>query len=98
MNYLIIGLFIMSSASSWATDFNDGIGYSDNIDDSIKADHNVEFLTVKAQSRAGSGNSDMEQEISSKIGNIEFGIGSKLKNVTIINLSNNEGAIATSGY
>lgn len=96
MHYLMIGLLVISNNLS-ATDFNDGIGYDAPIDDTIKVDHNIKYLTLHAKAKADKAEGKVEGQINSGIGNIEFGIGAKLKNVTIINNSDNKGAVASSG-
>lgn len=95
MRYLMIGFLLINANNLWATDFGDGIAYEEGIDDTIRADHNIPFLVSKSKSKRK--DSDSEEQINSGVGNIEFGIGSELKNVTIINLSDNEDAVAVGG-
>ena len=94
MRYLI--LFLMISSVSWATDFDDGIGYDEPDDDTIKIDRNIKYIVLKAKSKANRGKDDMEETVSSKLGNIEIGAGSNLKGATIINMPTIKEGVAIS--
>jgi len=93
----MIGLLLAISNNLSATDFSDGIGYDAPIDDTIKTDQNIKYLILHAKAKADKAKGKVEEQVNAGVGNIEFGIGAKLKNVTIINNSDNKGAVASSG-
>ncbi len=92
-------LFLMFSLTPcFATNFNDGINATEPINDVIKEEINVEFISQKAiaASRTRKLKILSTDENAAGIGNIIIGPGANLKGAIIINRSKNTGAAAIS--
>ena len=83
-----------------AGDLDDGIDFDKAINDDLKKETNFQYIIMKAKAQSALGASKsliIKDGKSAGVGNINFGPGSRLRNVTVINTSNNKGAAAIGG-
>lgn len=94
----MIALGSVYSALATASDLDDGIGIDEAIDDSIRADRNIEFIVTKAKTkaRAAAAAGESSEIEANGVGSINIGTGTNLQGATIINISNNEDAVSIS--
>lgn len=94
---LLLLVLAMLQTNSYAADLNDGIGIDTPVNDSIKADININYIKLKAISQAMNGSKSKGKGSSGSCGsgNIVIGAGSRVKQ--IINVSTNKGTTAICG-
>ena len=103
MKYLILFILLSISFCVIAGDLDDGIQADEAINDDLRLDTNIQFITQRAKSAQQSAKDG--KKTSGKIivndpcgtGNQNFGAGANLKGATIVNLSNNKGTTVVCG-
>lgn len=90
--YVLFFLLLLGGSVA-ASDLDDGIAIDKPIDDSIKADQNINYIIVKAKSKVKTSRGANGRVKTNKAGegNINIGAGANLRGATIINLSENKG-------
>ncbi|NOT84091.1 MAG: hypothetical protein HOP02_04755 [Methylococcaceae bacterium] len=91
--YISLLLACLSSGFVYAAgDLEDGISLDEDINDDLTLTPNIEFITRNAMAKALRGSKKVI--VNCGVGNQVFGPGANIKNTTIINATDNKGAVS----